>query len=167
MLLILPDIQRLMEQERVQFRRYPVSGLDEIMLRRIMPGSFHGGPPTPAAEYEQHRINLTRKLAPHPDRSELVYVTHGDCIRDRHVFKGTFVIIDYTIVFPEQDDIVYIRHAGDDMMRIYRREGGKTLLCAANSGKNYAPLEFRQGCDIEIRGVIIKIIIDPRAKISW
>lgn len=149
-----------MKQQGKQFRRWPISHLDDITLTRIDNSGLHAGFPSPAADYSANRINLTKELVPNPEYSELVEVT-GDSMIDRGITDPCYVLIDYTLTAVE-GDIVYVRipHQ-DDTLREYRRVNGEAWLYPRNKYKTYPPMRFTDHEDIEIRGVVIRIFIDP------
>jgi DNA polymerase V len=122
---------------------------------------LHCGFPSPATDYVQKRIDLVKELVPHPDYSEYVYTT-GDCCVDRGVFEGSVVIVDFSET-PRKGDLVYLRDSEGDTIRVYCIEGGQVVFRAANKARAYKPILLTDE-SVELRGVVIKIIIDPRNK---
>ena len=143
-----------------RFKRWAVSCSDEILINKISNSGLHCGFPSPAADYEQERINLIKELVPNPEYSEYV-ITEGDCCIDRGIMDPGLIIVDYT-EFPRHNDLVYVRLNDADSVRVYCLESNSVVLRTANSHKNYPPVYLSQDDTVEIRGVVIKIIIDPR-----
>lgn len=125
---------------------------------------LHAGFPSPAQDYEQHRINLTRELVPNPEYTEIVEV-YGDCCIDRGILDPCRVLIDFT-EFPNHGDLIYVRYGDEDMIRVYHVELGKIVLRTANAKKRYPAIILNEVEGIEIRGVVIHILIDPRKRSS-
>jgi DNA polymerase V len=132
------------------------------MLREIRESGLHAGFPSPAGDYEQDRINLTRELVPNPDYTEIVSV-FGDCCVDRGVMDPCRLLIDFTEL-PCHGDLVYVRYGDEDMIRVYCVEGGKIILRTANAKVRYPVIVWNDVEGIEIRGVVIHILTDPRKR---
>lgn len=140
-----------------------VSELDDVVIRSIVGIGPHCGRtpgfPSPALDYEQHRINLTKELVPNPEYTELVRA-YGDCCIDRFITDGTLVLIDYTEI-PNDWNLVYVRVGDEDLIRVFRSIGGRIEYHTANHTKKYPIIHHEDGYT-EIRGVVIQTINDPR-----
>jgi DNA polymerase V len=145
------------------FSRFKLDLHDETILREIRESGLHAGFPSPAEDYQQHRINLTRELVPNPDYTEIVEV-YGDCCIDRGILDPCRLLIDFT-EFPTSGDLVYVRYGDEDMIRVYTVEFGKVVLRTANAKKRYPAIVLSEVEGLEIRGVVIHILIDPRKRL--
>lgn len=151
-----------MSRMPVHFQRRKIDASDLLILREIKHSGLHAGFPSPAGDYEQHRINLTRELVPNPEYTEIVEV-HGDCCLDRGVMDPCRLLIDFTEL-PSHGDLVYVRFGDEDMIRVFCVEAGIIILRTANSRKRYPEIRLPAVDDLEIRGVVIHILVDPRKR---
>lgn len=145
------------------FTRKKIDADDWVIIREIRLSGLHAGFPSPAADYEQHRINLTQELIPNPEYTEIVEV-YGDCCLDRGVLDPCRLLIDFTL-FPLNGDLVYVRFGDEDMIRVYCVEHNKVILRTANAKRKYPEIRLGEVQDLEIRGIVIQIIIDPRKRL--
>lgn len=116
------------------------------------------GFPSPAADYREEDINLSKLL--HLE-SPSVYLAkvEGDSMQDANCPSGTLLVIDRSLKAGNRDIVVAILNGGFVVKRLIITPNN-TLLYAEH--KSYAPYVLKDDDQFEIWGVVVKMIVDPK-----
>ncbi|MBP6818366.1 MAG: translesion error-prone DNA polymerase V autoproteolytic subunit [Ferrovibrio sp.] len=115
------------------------------LLLATVPAGF----PSPAADYEEGRLDLTELLIRHPAATFLMRVK-GESMRDAGILDGDLLIVDRSIP-PVHGHIVVAGIDGDLTVKRLRRQGRRAWLVAANP--DFPPIEITDREDAVIFGV--------------
>ena len=115
---------------------------------------------SPAQDYEQEELDLNKRYV--VNRPATYFFTvgkHYDSMVDAGIFPGSVVIVDCSLK-PKHNAVVVA--AVDDewvVKRLYKR-AGKIKLLSENRDKGYSPIEFEEGQELQIFGVVRTAIND-------
>ena len=112
------------------------------------------GFPSPADDYIDQELDLTRHLIKNPLATFIVYA-EGDSMVGEGIYSGDALIVDRSLK-PRAGSIVIACIEGELTVKklVYRE--GKPYLAAANP--NYPAIEVREGDELIIWGVVTKNI---------
>lgn len=109
------------------------------------------GFPSPAADYEDKRLDINEYLVRNPV-STFFFVVEGDSMQGAEIFAGDVLVVDKS-VRPRHDHIVIAFVDGQRLVKRLFRRGGRVALLAENP--NYPPLEIREGQELLVWGVVV------------
>lgn len=108
------------------------------------------GFPSPAADYEDKRLDINDYLVRNPV-STFFFTVEGDSMEGAEVFHGDMLVVDRSIE-ARHGHIVVAFVGGERLVkRLYHRHGRLALL-AENPA--YPPLEIHDGSELVIWGVV-------------
>lgn len=135
----------------------PARVLLPLALERV-PAGF----PSPAADYLDEAIDLTRALIRHPAATFLMRVD-GDSMLDAGIHSGDLLVIDRSLP-PAPGAVVIAALAGEftvKQLRVIDVAGERRLaLCAANDA--YPPIVPEGDMELVCWGVVTYVIHRPR-----
>lgn len=109
------------------------------------------GFPSPAADYEDQRLDINEYLVRNPV-STFFFSVEGDSMQGAEIFDGDILVVDKSIR-PRHGQIVVAFVDGQRLVkRLYRRNGRVALLA---ENPRYPPLEIREGQELVVWGVVI------------
>lgn len=109
------------------------------------------GFPSPAADYEDKRLDINDYLIRNPV-STFFFSVEGDSMQGAEIFDGDILVVDKSIR-PVHGHIVVAFVNGERLVkRLYRRVSRVALL-AENPA--FPTLEIHEGIDLEIWGVVV------------
>ena len=109
------------------------------------------GFPSPAADYEDKRLDINEYLVRNPV-STFFFSVEGDSMQGAEIFDGDMLVVDKSIR-PRHGQIVVAFVDGLRLVkRLYRRNGRVALLA---ENPLYPPLEIREDQELLIWGVVI------------
>lgn len=109
------------------------------------------GFPSPAADYEDKRLDINEYLIRNPV-STFFFAVEGDSMEGAEIFDGDILVVDKSIR-PRHDHIVIAFIEGQRLVkRLYRRDG-RVALVAENP--NYPALDIHEGLELEVWGVVV------------
>ncbi|OIR07661.1 LexA repressor [mine drainage metagenome] len=115
------------------------------------------GFPSPANDYLEERIDLTKELIKHP-LSTFIVESEGDSMINAFIPPKAKLIIDRSIK-PRNGDIVLAIINGEFTVKYFKKNDFKCWLIPAN--KKYKEIEITAEMEMQVWGVVIKIIVDP------
>ncbi len=131
----------------------PLNSARPIYSFKIAAGETTGFK-SPAQDYEQETLDLNKHLITNPPATYFFPVGKGyDSMIDAGILPGAILIVDCSLK-PKHTSIVVA--AVDDewlVKRLYKRNGVFKLL-SENKDKNYPPIEFGDGQELIIFGVV-------------
>lgn len=114
-----------------------------------------GAFPSPARDYIESEIDLAAYLVPHPLATYYVRVKNNDLEKD-HIPANALLVIDRTIT-AGHNHLVVIDINGERKVRRLIKAPRSWVL----AGGNTAPVIITKDMQVQIFGVVAKIIIEP------
>lgn len=116
----------------------------------LFSSKVHAGFVSPATDYAQGTIDLNDMLIKNKEATYLFEV-EGQSMYDVGIYEGDKLIVDRMLT-PAHNKIVLAQvDDGYCVRRLYKRGGVFKLL---SENKAYAPLEFREGQEVSVWGVV-------------
>jgi len=109
------------------------------------------GFPSPAADYEDKRLDINEYLVRNPV-STFFFPVQGESMQGAEIFDGDILVVDKSIR-PRHGLIVIAFINGERLVKRLYRRGGRVALIAEHPA--YPPLEIREGMDLEVWGVVV------------
>jgi len=122
--------------------------------------SIHAGFESPAADYEEAKIDLNDYVSKYPEATFFARVT-GDCMIGSGIFQDDLLVVDRSLT-PGQGDIVVGIINDEFILRSYYKRGGKEFLMPDNP--YYKPIERNETTHFEIWGVVPHSVLDQRRR---
>ena len=108
------------------------------------------GFPSPAADYEEKRLDINEYLIRNPV-STFIFTVAGDSMRGAGIFNGDKLVVDRSVP-PQHGDIVVAFVNGERLVKYLYTRDGPVRLAAANP--NYPSIEIKEGMDLVVWGVV-------------
>lgn len=109
------------------------------------------GFPSPAADYEDQRLDINEYLVRNPV-STFFFSVEGDSMQGAEIFDGDILVVDKSIR-PRHCQIVVAFVDGQRLVKRLYRRNGRVALLAENA--LYPPLEIREEQELLIWGVVV------------
>lgn len=109
------------------------------------------GFPSPAADYEDRRLDINEYLVRNPV-STFFFSVEGDSMEGAQIFDGDILVVDKS-VRPRHGHVVIAFVDGERLVKRLFRRGERVALLAENPA--YPPLEIGDGMELTIWGVVI------------
>jgi DNA polymerase V len=132
---------------------YKVSGGKGKKLSLFM-AKIPAGFPSPAADYEEQKLDLNKHLIKNPAATYLVRVM-GDSMTGAGIHNGDILVVDRSIE-PKDKKVVIANFNGELTVKRIRIRRGKISLEPEN--ENYKPQEINEDMEFEIWGVVTNVI---------
>ncbi len=116
------------------------------------------GFPSPAMDYLEERIDLNKVLIDHPLSTFIIECT-GVSMISAFIPPKAKLVVDKSIT-PKNGDIVVAVMNGDFTVKFLKKNDFKCWLVPGNS--KYKETEITAEMNMQIWGVVVKIIIDPK-----
>jgi DNA polymerase V len=108
------------------------------------------GFPSPAADYEDQRLDINDYLVRNPV-STFFFAVEGDSMEGAEIFAGDILVVDKSIR-PRHGHIVVAFVDGERLVKRLYNRAGRTALIAENAV--YPALEIREGMELVVWGVV-------------
>lgn len=141
-------------------REFTVAGVQGIFLPlpdapkqfiRLGTVKVSAGFPSPAADYEDKRLDINDYLVQNPV-STFFFPVEGDSMQGAEIFAGDILVVDKS-VRPQHGHIVIAFVDGERLVKCLYKRAGRVALVAENPA--YPRLEIQEGMDLEIWGVVV------------
>ena len=109
------------------------------------------GFPSPAADYEDKRLDINDYLVQNPV-STFFFPVEGDSMQGAEIFAGDILVVDKSIR-PQHGHIVIAFVDGERLVKRLYKRAGRVALVAENPA--YPRLEIQEGMDLEVWGVVV------------
>lgn len=116
------------------------------------------GFPSPALDYGEEDINLSRILQPDPTTSFVIRVK-GDSMTEANIPDGCLAVVDRAIR-PSTGDIIVAALNGDFTIKRLVKAGRNWVLHPENPF--YKPIIIAEDADFQVWGVVTAVVIDMR-----
>jgi DNA polymerase V len=132
------------------FRPDTTTQCEQPLFEAKVPAGF----PSPAADYEEDRLDLNRHLIKNPAATFFVRVT-GDSMEGAGIHNGDLLVVDRSIE-PKDKNIVIAVINGELTVKRLRVRGRKITLEPEN--KKYQIQEIADGTEFEVWGIVTNVI---------
>ena len=109
------------------------------------------GFPSPAADYEDQRLDINEYLVRNPV-STFFFPVEGDSMQGAEIFEGDILVVDRS-VRARHGHIVVAFVNGERLVKRLHRRAARVALVAENPC--YPTLEIQEGMELEIWGVVV------------
>lgn len=116
------------------------------------------GFPSPAMDYMEERIDLTKEYIKHPLSTFIVECT-GDSMINAFIPPKSKLVVDRSIT-PQNGDIVLAEVNGEFTVKFLKKNDFKCWLIPANS--KYKQIEITGENTLTVWGVVTAILIEPK-----
>jgi DNA polymerase V len=128
---------------------YPQRAERPLFLSRV-PAGF----PSPAEDYVEGSLDLNEHLIEHREATFFVRVK-GQSMTGAGIADGDLLVVDRSLEAGDGDIVVAVVDGELTVKRLSRR-GGRVRLLAEHPG--FAPIEFRDGQELTVWGVVTSIV---------
>lgn len=109
------------------------------------------GFPSPAADYEDGRLDVNEYLIKNPI-STFFFPVQGDSMEGAQIFDGDVLVVDRSVK-ARHGSVVVAFVDGERLVKRLWRRNGRVALVAENP--KYPALEIKEGSDLLVWGVVI------------
>jgi len=109
------------------------------------------GFPSPAADYEDKRLDINEYLIRNPV-STFFFPVQGESMQGAEIFDGDILVVDRS-VRARHGHIVVAFVNGERLVKRLHRRAGRVALVAENP--SYPALEIEEGMELEVWGVVV------------
>lgn len=120
----------------------------------IFLGRLPAGFPSPADDYLEGKLDITKHLVKHPAATFYVRVS-GDSMIGAGIHTGDLLVVDRSLE-PKNGNVIVAALDGDLTVKRLSRRNGVVRLLPEN--KDYQPIEIQDGQSFEIWGVVTNVI---------
>jgi len=128
---------------------------------RVIPyydAKIPAGFPSPANDYLEKAISLDEAFIKHP-LSTFMVSTEGDSMNGAFIPNKAIILVDRSLS-AKTGDIVLVHFQGEFTVKYISFKNKQCLLIPAN--EKYKPIAVTEEMQMQVWGVVIKIIIDPK-----
>lgn len=111
------------------------------------------GFPSPAADYEDRRLDLNEYLIRNPV-STFLFPVAGDSMEGARIFDGDVLVVDRS-VHPRDGSVVVAFVDGERLVKRLRIRNGRVALVAENPA--YPTIEAREDGEMSVWGVVVGV----------
>ena len=122
--------------------------------RRALPldvGKISAGFPSPAADYEDKRLDINEYLVRNPV-STFFFPVQGESMQGAEIFDGDILVVDRSIR-PRHGHIVVAFVNSERLVKRLYRWAGRVALIAEHAA--YPALDIVDGMELEVWGVVV------------
>lgn len=148
---LLPAVQALSQLPQGALLPAPTPGTLSLPL---FGHKVRAGFPSPADDYVEAWLDLNEHLVEHKEATFFVQAT-GDSMIGAGIQEGSLLVVDRALD-PRHNDIVIAVVDGELTVKRLEKRRGKVRLLAENPA--YAPIEFKDGQELMVWGVVTSII---------
>lgn len=109
------------------------------------------GFPSPAADYEDKRLDINEYLVRNPV-STFFFAVEGDSMQGAEIFDGDILVVDKS-VRPCHGHIVIAFVDGDRLVKRLHRRAGRIALVAENP--RYPTIDINEDQELQVWGVVV------------
>ena len=109
------------------------------------------GFPSPAADYEDKRLDINKYLVRNPV-STFFFPVEGDSMEGAEIFDGDILVVDKSVT-PVHGHVVVAFVNGERLVKRLHHRAGRMALVAEN--RRYPALEIQEGMELHVWGVVI------------
>jgi DNA polymerase V len=121
------------------------------------------GFPSPATDYEEKSLDLNQYLVRNAPAT-FMFTVKGDSMRGACIAEDDKVLVDRSITAAHGDIVVAVVNAEYTIKRLYMSKG-KVELHPEN--RNYQVIQFKEGEELQIWGVVVGVVRKYKAHASF
>ena len=122
--------------------------------------AIYAGFKSPAADYEEAKIDLNDYVSKYPEATFFARVI-GECMLGSGIYPNDLLVVDRSLT-PSQGDIVVGIIDNEFVVRAFYQHGGKDFLMPDNL--YFQPIERNEATHFEIWGVVPHTVLDQRRR---
>jgi DNA polymerase V len=126
------------------------------VVRPLFLSKVPAGFPSPADDYLEGGLDLNEHLIKHKAATFFVRVS-GDSMTGAGIHDGDLLIVDRALEAQDKSVVIAVVNGEFTVKRI-RKDNSRVWLMPENV--NFQPMEMTEGCELEIWGVVSKVIHD-------
>lgn len=126
------------------------------LLLPLFSNRIPAGFPSPADDHVEDRIDLNEELIHNPPATFMIRV-EGNSMIDANIFAGDILIVDRSIEARNDHVIVAVVDGKFTVKRLSIKRG-KVRLLPENPDPAYQPIEFKDGQELVVWGVVTNVI---------
>jgi DNA polymerase V len=129
----------------------------DLSAKRYQPlfeAAVPAGFPSPAADYEEEKLDLNKYLVGNPAATFFARVS-GDSMTGAGIHHGDLLVVDRSLE-PQDKNVVIAVVDGELTVKRIRMKGGKIILEPENH--NYSSQEITEDTAFEVWGVVTNVI---------
>ncbi|WP_256007491.1 LexA family protein [Pedobacter deserti] len=142
-------------KEITLFKRGAATSLIPLFAEKV-----NAGFESPAADYEEARIDLNDYVSRYPEATFFAKV-EGDCMIGSGIFPDDLLVVDRSLN-AQSGDVVVGTLNGEFVLRSFFKKGCQVFLMPDN--KYYKPIELTEHTKFEIWGVVPYTIYNQRRR---
>jgi DNA polymerase V len=123
----------------------------------LLASYISAGFPSPADDYLEDRIDLSKYLIQNPTSTYMMRVK-GNSMQDANIHDGDILVIDKALNPADGLPVVCFLD-GEFTVKTFRRIKDKAFLYPANP--NYKPIEVTENMDMRVWGVVVWVLHKP------
>lgn len=123
----------------------------------------HAGFPSPADDYIESRLDISKLLIKNPASTYYIKVT-GNSMIGSGIFSGDIIIVDKSLTI-KNNDIIVASINGDFTVKRFVKENDKIFLVPANP--DYEKIKIKNNTDFQVWGVVTYCIRDFQNDCSY
>lgn len=123
----------------------------------VFPGTIPAGFPSPAADYQEERINLNT-LIKHPNSTFFV-TSEGDSMINAFIPPKALLVVDRSLTAQNNDIVVAVVN-GEFTVKYLKRNDHRCWLVPAN--RKHKEIPITPDMEFTVWGVVTHIISDPK-----
>ena len=122
----------------------------QSLFEAVVPAGF----PSPAADYEEDKLDLNKHLIKNPVATFFVRVT-GDSMVGAGIHHGDLLVVDRSLE-PKDKNVVIAVVEGE--LTVKRIRMGKKKIALEPENENYSVQQITEDTDFEVWGVVTNVI---------
>jgi len=122
----------------------------QSLFEAVVPAGF----PSPAADYEEDKLDLNKHLIKNPAATFFVRVT-GDSMVGAGIHHGDLLVVDRSLE-PKDKNVVIAVVEGE--LTVKRIRIGKKKIALEPENENYSVRQITEDTDFEVWGVVTNVI---------
>lgn len=136
----------------IEYRDLLVTPCIVTVVEGVVPAGF----PSPAADYETGRLDLTRILVPHPSATFTVRIS-GHSMTRAGIHDGDLALVDRSLD-AVHDNVVIVSIDGELTCKRLLIRGGRTIIAPDSDDHSFKMIDISGRSDVEIWGVVTSTI---------
>ncbi|MBN1807137.1 MAG: translesion error-prone DNA polymerase V autoproteolytic subunit [Sedimentisphaerales bacterium] len=120
------------------------------LFENMVPAGF----PSPAADYEEDRLDLNRYLVKHPAATFFVRAI-GDSMIGAGIHCGDLLVVDRSLEPKDKNVVIAVL---DGELTVKRIRIGKRAIALEPENESYSVRQVKEGTDFQVWGVVTCVI---------
>ena len=122
----------------------------QSLFEAVVPAGF----PSPAADYEEDKLDLNKYLIKHPAATFFVRVT-GYSMMGAGIYSGDLLVVDRSLEPRDKSVVIAVI---DGELTVKRIRIGKKKITLEPENENYSVQQITEDTDFQVWGVVTNVI---------